>query len=388
MTEDPTAKLLASMRRDAVPVASEDRERAQRDRVVARVDEVAADVHRRRRQRRTLSVALAAAAAVLLVVGLRTLPITESPRGPVLTGGVLLADGMPVQPGTELGGLPLRVPAEGRAQLALGSDARVVASPSSAFRLERLDDASGTPGERLHLVSGSVRLRVPKLPPGVLLAVVTPHGSVEVHGTVFRVAVAAGDGQKETTVDVTEGEVHVRTDTATVVLRPGDRWSSAGAGEGASTPAVPLHPEAPSAGEQKEAAVKSADTAASARTPPVQRRGGRSDATKSPDQDVHEASQLADQNRLYRSAMHAKRNGMNQLALSRLDDLLHRYPESPLAENAHVERLRLLQSLGRRDQASRASEEYLERYPRGFAVEEAEGAAGRGSASETDGKKP
>ena len=50
--------------------------------------------------------------------------------------------------------------------------------------------------------------------------------------------------------------------------------------------------------------------------------------------------------------------------------LASRYPSSPLAENAHIERMRLLgASDGRR--GAEAARAYLARYPHGFARAEA-----------------
>jgi outer membrane protein assembly factor BamD (BamD/ComL family) len=59
-------------------------------------------------------------------------------------------------------------------------------------------------------------------------------------------------------------------------------------------------------------------------------------------------------------------------ALSRLEQLLARYPASPLAQGALVRKFRLLSSAGRPGEARREAERYLAAYPTGFAVAEAE----------------
>jgi hypothetical protein len=84
-------------------------------------------------------------------------------------------------------------------------------------------------------------------------------------------------------------------------------------------------------------------------------------------------SELAAQNRLLDGAELAQKSGMPALALQRLDTLIARYPEAELAQNARVQRMRLLASTGRLAEAAREARGYLERYPRGFAREEALG---------------
>ena len=66
-----------------------------------------------------------------------------------------------------------------------------------------------------------------------------------------------------------------------------------------------------------------------------------------------------------------RRQGDASGALRVYQELLTRFPRSALAENALVERMRLLVSLGDPAKASEAKR-YLARYPRGFAVKEAQ----------------
>ena len=82
-------------------------------------------------------------------------------------------------------------------------------------------------------------------------------------------------------------------------------------------------------------------------------------------------STLAQENQLFREAADASRNGDVSGALSRLEQLLARYPASPLAQGALVRKFRLLASAGRSSEARREAERYLAAYPTGFAVAEA-----------------
>jgi outer membrane protein assembly factor BamD (BamD/ComL family) len=87
---------------------------------------------------------------------------------------------------------------------------------------------------------------------------------------------------------------------------------------------------------------------------------------------IAKPSPLAEQNRLLQAAQLARRNGMPALALERLETLIERYPGSELTHNALVERFRLLASMGETAKARNAANEYLKRYPAGFARAEAE----------------
>jgi hypothetical protein len=97
-------------------------------------------------------------------------------------------------------------------------------------------------------------------------------------------------------------------------------------------------------------------------------RGARAAAPSAP----VSASSLAEQNDLFASAVAAKQSGEGAVALARFEAFVRRYPASPLAENASVERMRLLRATdpARARVAARA---YLGRWPDGFARSEAEG---------------
>ena len=74
---------------------------------------------------------------------------------------------------------------------------------------------------------------------------------------------------------------------------------------------------------------------------------------------------------MFADAMAAKRRGDSGEALADFDRFLARYPSSPLAESATVERMRLLRSADS-GRATAAARQYVGRYPNGFARAEAE----------------
>jgi TolA-binding protein len=73
---------------------------------------------------------------------------------------------------------------------------------------------------------------------------------------------------------------------------------------------------------------------------------------------------------LFAEALRAKQRGDGAAALALYAEFLREFPDSPLAENALVQRMRLL---GERDRglAQAEAQRYLQRYPRGFAEHEA-----------------
>ena len=77
-------------------------------------------------------------------------------------------------------------------------------------------------------------------------------------------------------------------------------------------------------------------------------------------------SELAAQNDLFASAVHAKRRGQGSQAVRIFERLGRLYPTGPHAESAAVQRMKLLVVVDR-DAARRAASEYLSRYPAGFA---------------------
>ncbi|HEY1536371.1 MAG TPA: hypothetical protein VGF76_20265, partial [Polyangiaceae bacterium] len=140
-----------------------------------------------------------------------------------------------------------------------------------------------------------------------------------------------------------------------VFLGPGDHWSSQ---TSAPEPeAAPVSLPEPLANSRAGAAP--AVTTSLAR-PPTLARGAR----------VSEST-LAEENRLYAQALTHAGAGELSPALTDLATLIERYPGSPLAQNARVERFRLLQQSGNGSAAAQEARRYLSEYPNGFARSEA-----------------
>jgi len=86
-------------------------------------------------------------------------------------------------------------------------------------------------------------------------------------------------------------------------------------------------------------------------------------------------STLGEENRLFGEAVAAAHSGEIEGALRGFDQLLSKYPGSPLSQTALVRRFRLLAKSGRTAEAVADARRYLEAYPTGFAVREAEAVA-------------
>jgi outer membrane protein assembly factor BamD (BamD/ComL family) len=80
-------------------------------------------------------------------------------------------------------------------------------------------------------------------------------------------------------------------------------------------------------------------------------------------------SSLNEQNDVYAAATAARQQGEAARALALYDRLLERFPRSPLAESAGVERIRLLKRLSPQRAQSEARR-HLARYPKGYASTE------------------
>jgi hypothetical protein len=339
-----------------MPPAPEERARA-----IAAIAQAIAQRARRRRALRATGAAVAVAAAVGAVFAgshfarhaAAPAPLAQVARAPgsapeivahptaggasVLVSGAAapLVDGRPLTAGSRI-----VTPPNGRATLSFSTGTSVALG-------EGADLTVGGEGgsEVLRLAGGFVDLHVAKLAAGQRFLVDTPDAEVEVRGTQFRVALTTPDpgcGAGTTTrVTVTEGVVVVRHAGAESRVAAGERWPS-------------------SCGHASVAAF-SADSPVV--TPPAAKpaAGGRA---------VH-VSALAEQNDLFAEATSAKRRGDSAGAVSAFDRLLAKYPACPLSESASVERMRLLRGTAP-TRAVVIAQQYLARYPAGFARAEAE----------------
>jgi FecR protein len=253
----------------------------------------------------------------------------------------------------------LRSGAGSRAELALSGAgrAKIAVSEDTRVRVEqRVAGSNATNEDWLDLEQGLVTLQVEKLPPELGLSVQTPDARITVHGTRFAVRVTPRTEVGTITfVSVTEGRVEVDSRGRAVFLGPGDHWSSEGS-----------PPEADAVGRRLDS-LASAATSASA--------GASASAstltTGSPRSARAIESTLAEENRLYAQALASAGAGDLRLALADLATFIQHYPLAPLAQNARVDRFRLLRQIGNRSAAAQEARRYLSEYPNGFARSEA-----------------
>jgi FecR protein len=190
----------------------------------------------------------------------------------------------------------------------------------------RLSAVSSEPQhELLRLAAGSVSVRVPKLGKGATFAVQTPDSMVTVHGTVFSVTVLSAGLTSETCVAVSEGLVAVERSGQVTMVGAGEQLNCR----------LPL--SAPKLPASQPASVPEPPTPASSAQespPPPERHAVKQAALlPSPSSNATDES-LAAQNRLLATALQAERAGHFAEARSQLQQLLARYPTSPLRADA------------------------------------------------------
>ena len=179
---------------------------------------------------------------------------------------------------------------------------------------------SGLVGARalnqVELRQGLLTCSVPHLNEGQRFSVQTPDARVVVHGTVFSVRVDSKRTHgSETCVEVTDGVVIVQHAGSETALNAGDRWGcDASASAPASGNAAPLPLPLP---------LPLPDGAVSERHT-VPHSGARH----------AERSTLGEESRLLQDALAAERVGQRERAQSLLNQLLTRYPKSPLSGEA------------------------------------------------------
>jgi hypothetical protein len=215
------------------------------------------------------------------------------------------------------------------------------------------------------LNAGSLHADVAKLGAGERFIVRTVDAEVEVRGTSFLVSVVAADPEcgagTTTRVTVDEGMVTVRSREREESLRTGDHWPRGCR----KTAALAAPPRAFS----KHAAKVESPSPSVAPSPADVASSSPSHASEAAHRSP--SSTLAEENNLFADAMRARRSGKLPLALDKMDRFLETYPASHLAENAAVERMRLLRTIDP-TKAATAARQYIQRYPAGFARADAE----------------
>jgi hypothetical protein len=232
------------------------------------------------------------------------------------------ANGQPELAGINAGFAPgdeVSTTADAFASLDVGRSRVDLASASTLklLRTGRLDQA-------FQLNAGRVDLSIPRVPgESRLVQVYTADTVVTVKGTVFSVEVVHRDERVTTVVQVTRGLVAVLTRGQEHLVHPGETWSSA-------SPSEPLAAEPPvRAGLLKQGAAANKQSAAALKQ-------NATDAA---------ASSLAEQNRLFARALEARDAGDDARARAVLDELIRRFPMSPLRSSAMVERSTIIKRL-------------------------------------------
>ncbi len=372
MTSPRNAQLAAAFlrtQRDALPATPPHREvRAQA--ILALQEELAKRARARKRARWVFGAVAAAAAVAITGGGMLALhmhhasslaasaPSTPKPAATVAviahpTGDVTVVGG-DGKPEALTDGSLLRA----GSHVVARSHGRVVLSFATGTQLTAEDGGDVTVMEngsvqRLLLASGSLQAKVHKLGPHQRFLVSTPDAEVEVRGTQFRVSVVGADpscgGGTRTRVVVTEGVVSVRSH-----------------GEEARVPAGSSWPP----GCVARTAVGSTATAP---TELAESTSPRPKAVPRPGNAASQASRstLTEENDLFGKAVAARQRGDAPGAVAAWSTFIAKYPSSPLAESAAVERMKTLRGVDRA-RASAAARQYLDEYPSGFARAEAQ----------------
>lgn len=307
---------------------------------------IALEGRRRRRQRARLArigigvaaVAASAAFATMQLRAGRSTPVAATPAAAL--SPLTLADGTPLAKGSHIAAR-----AEGGASITLSTGTKLSLDEHAQVAFD------GDANAQVFAVSrGSVRAEVAKLSPRQRFVVRTEDAEVEVRGTIFTVSHAAARADcgagTTTRVAVTEGVVLVRHGGKEELVAAGERWPHQCNEDASATPLT------------LGSATRRADVAPHApRVAPTPR-------------EVDSPSQLAEQNDMFARAVAARRSGNAALATSLLDDLLRRFPNGPLAESAAAERIRVARTSDPAG-AKAFAQEYLRRYPQGFARAEA-----------------
>lgn len=207
--------------------------------------------------------------------------------------------------------------ADAEASLLLPRGVRIKLASSTELSLTRVLETE----QRLRLGRGYTEISVPRPGGPGVFSVDTPDSQVVVHGTEFSVRVEQDPRTNtfETVVSVTRGSVFVSHDGEQRLLELGTTWSSH-ARDTAPPPATAFEPQA-----------------SPPLTPPGRPKAAHA-AVAPPS--------LAEQNRLFQAFLDARAAGDDARAVRMLDELLTRFPDTPLADQARLGRFRALQRLG------------------------------------------
>jgi len=335
----------------------------------------------RRRRTQWLSGALLSAASIALAVGLiRRSASIDAPRQVSIQGspsgrGAALRTGERAQPLPEraevASGQRIETAQEGGASLKLSTGTSIELADSTSFRV----DSQGMT-EHFSLERGQLSAHVAKLSQGQRFIITMPDAELEVRGTRFRVQVLdrgsnCGAGSR-TRLEVSEGVVEVRAAGLTVSVVAGQRWptdctdSATGLLPVTSVGSSQMVP--PSRVQRRDSARFSTGAAAHQGHDAAAATPAHADAAAA--ELPERGSALTEANDLFAEGVALRRKGDAPAALRTFLALIARFPASPLAENARVERMRILAST-HDPLAQHEAELYLSRYANGFAASEA-----------------
>lgn len=321
----------------------------------------------RRKARARWAFGLSAAAAAILCVGAGTMAYRTRAVAPTLAVGALQQGPQHAEAAeSERPALTIvkdgaRVVAGDRITARGGNHALLAFSTGTELSVEDGGDMSIVEGGRhqiFALTGGELRARVAKLVADERFVVRTPDAEIEVRGTSFSVALAPSDpacgNGSVTRVAVEEGVVVIRHPGPT----PGARIETRVA-KGEEWPVgCDLSFERADTDTSADPSVVVPNAPGARRPHPRQRAS---------------ASSLAEQNDLFAEALAFKNAGQHATAVAAFERFTAKYPSSNLAENAAVERMKLL-LVDDRPRGLDAARQYLRRYPGGFAQADARAA--------------
>ncbi len=242
---------------------------------------------------------------------------------------------------THWNGSAARAVSAGRDHRALAASGELRTSDGSSARVRnaRGDEVALFENSRLmlsgfdqavssvQLLAGSIRCEVADLAPGQRFSVVTPQGTVEVRGSAFTVLVSGIADAARTCVKVERGAVAILTAGSEKPIDAGQSWGCDRAPE-----------SAPFAAERDSAAAR--DAANDGSSPSTR---GSPKPNDRADGKALKGGTLDEENRLFQAGLAAERRRDLAAARAAFDQLLTRFPASPLASDAKVARARVQQ---------------------------------------------
>lgn len=350
MKSEKAEDLLRALGDEPLPAESEAARQARRERIVPVLEATIA--RKKRPVWPKVVLPLVAAAVVALGVGAALRSRAPGPAPSAAVARAFGTDGAAFR--VHVGSADLVSPsgadvmANDELTTSPSAHARIAMGAGPVLEMAAASDVVVTDASRASVVAGRVSVFVPELGAGKRVSVLALNAIIDVDERAS-FEVDADQAAGTVRLHVAEGSVHVTAGGARALVTAGQDWPAA------TETDTPPPPTAPTA-----SAPTTVTTASPARS---------AGPTTAPQNGA--ASQLAEQNRLLQSALDARKSGDPTRALAVLDELLTRFPKSPLAQAARVERFRCLEQAGKHAAAAAEAQKYLADYPDGFARAEA-----------------